>query len=105
MGGRNPPTTPRDPPPEPPRCPDTFDAVLSGPEDGIEPNSWLDVIVDRSDGHARVLVVDPTQDRVVGTLAGIPKLSVLVRCIDDGVEYQALVTAIDGGRVDVTVTQ
>lgn len=106
MGGTNPPpTTPRDPPQTPPRCPETIRVVLSGPVEGIVPNSWLDVFVDRSEGSPRVLVRDPTTGNVVGAIAGIPQLSVLVRCIEDGVEYQALVTSVDGGRVDVTVTK
>lgn len=79
---------------------------MTGPEEGIVPNSWLDVTIDDTGPSPRVLVVDPLTGDVVGTLAGVPRLNDLVRCIlHEGEEYRALVEAVQGGRVDVTVTR
>lgn len=102
MGGRSP-TTPERPPRTP--CPETIETVLSGPVEDIVPNSWLDVVVNRSPKAARVVVMDPVTQRPVGTLAGIPELAVLIRCIERGVEYRAYVSAVTGGRVDLIVTR
>lgn len=104
MGGSSPPPSP--PPPPTPRCPDILEATLTGPAQGIVPNSWLDVAVDDAGTSPRVLVVDPLTGETVGTLAGVPRLHDLVRCIlHEGEEYRAFVEAVDGGRVDVTVTR
>lgn len=105
MGGSSPTPTPT-PPPTPRPCPDSLEATLTGPAEGIVPNSWLDVVVDESGPSPRVLVVDPPTGRTVGSLAGVPRLSDLVRCIlREGEEYRAFVESVEGGRVDVAVTR
>lgn len=103
MGGSSPPPTPSPTPPPSGKCPETLDVVLTGPEPGIVPNSWLDVYVDRSAGSPRVLVRDPVRQIPVGAVAGIPELAQLVICLERKVEYKAYVSAVEGGRVDVLI--
>jgi hypothetical protein len=86
-------------------CPSRLTTVVSGPAAGITKGSWLEVRVDRSAGGPRVILVDEVTGATVGSLAGVPNLAVLIRCLDDGVPYRALVDHVDGGRIDVTVIQ
>ena len=84
-------------------CPSRLATVVSGPARGISKGSWLEVRVDRSGAGPRVILVDDVTGSTVGSLAGIPNLAVLMRCLEDGVPYRALVDHVDGGRIDVTV--
>jgi hypothetical protein len=86
-------------------CPSRLTTVVSGPAAGITKGSWLEVRVDRSGGGPRVILIDEVTGAIVGSLAGVPNLAVLIRCLDDGVPYRALVDDVDGGRIDVTVIQ
>jgi hypothetical protein len=86
-------------------CPSRLTTVISGPAAGIIKGSWLEVRVDRSGGVPRVILVDEVMGATVGSLAGVPNLAVLIRCLDDGVPYRALVDYVDGGRIDITVVQ
>lgn len=106
MGGSNPPppTTGGDVGPER-ECPQRLSTVVSGPGAGIIKGSWLQVSVDRETGAPRVILTDEVTDVTVGSLAGIPNLATLIRCIDEGVVYRALVDDVQGGRIDVTVTR
>jgi hypothetical protein len=88
-----------------PDCPSRLTTVISGPAAGITKGSWLQVRVDRSGGGPRVILVDEVTNTTVGSLAGVPNLAVLIRCLDEGVPYRALVDHVDGGRIDVTVIQ
>lgn len=84
-------------------CPSRLTTVVSGPTTGITKGSWLQVRVDRNAGGPRVILVDEVTGATVGSLAGVPNLAMLIRCLDDGVPYRALVDHVDGGRIDVTV--
>jgi hypothetical protein len=86
-------------------CPSRLTTIVSGPTAGITKGSWLEVRVDWSGGGPRVILVDEVTGATVGSLAGVPNLAVLIRCLDDGVPYRALVDRVDGGRIDVTVIQ
>jgi hypothetical protein len=65
----------------------------------------LQVELQGSGSSATVVVADPVSSTPVGTLAGVPNLAVLIQCLEAGVEYMAYVSAVSGGRVDVTVTR
>lgn len=107
MGGSTSPPTPPaiDVGPEK-DCPQRLTTVVSGPAAaGISKGTWLQVSVDRTGGGPRVILTDDVTGVTVGSLAGVPNLALLIRCLDDGVSYRALVDNVDGGRIDVTVLQ
>jgi hypothetical protein len=39
----------------------------------------------------------------VGAIGGVPGLGILLECLERGVNYEALVESVAGGRVDVAV--
>jgi hypothetical protein len=84
-------------------CPSRIATAISGPAAGIAKGEWLEVRVDRSGGHPRVVLVHKVTFVTVGSLAGVPDLATLMRCLDQGVPYRAHVDRVDGGRIDVTV--
>ncbi|MGZ8287095.1 MAG: hypothetical protein ACXW27_11995 [Allosphingosinicella sp.] len=84
-------------------CPPKIKAVITGPAGGISPGAWLGVALDQAPPPPRVVLFDITTKTIVGSLTGIPNLDVLIRCLQDGVEYRAHVENVAGGRVDVTV--
>lgn len=86
-------------------CPQRMSTVISGPATGIIKGSWLQVSVDRSGGAPRVILTDEVTGVTVGSLAGIPNLATLIRCLDDGITYRALVDDVQGGRIDVTINR
>lgn len=86
-------------------CPPRISTVVSGPAAGISAGDWLDVRLDRTAGPARVILVDQVTQRPVGSLAGIPDLATLIRCLEDNVGYSAYVDRVDGGRIDITVVR
>lgn len=86
-------------------CPARLSTVVAGPAEGITKGTWLDVRVDRSGEQPRVVLVDVVTNATVGSLAGVPNLAILIRCLEDGVPYRAIVDHVDGGRIDVTVVQ
>lgn len=86
-------------------CPSRIATIISGPAAGISRGAWLDVRVDWTGGQARVILVDEVTLATVGSLAGIPNLATLIRCLDQGVAYRAYVDRVDGGRIDVTVVR
>ena len=65
----------------------------------------LRVILDEGPPVSRALVVDPVADRTVGSIGGIPDLKRLLDCLAAGVTYRAVVTAIDGGRVELRIVR
>jgi len=87
------------------KCPKKLKAVVTGPALGIATGARLEVTLDSTSSPPRVVLVDPTSNSIVGSLAGIPNLDVLLGCLENGVGYRAFVDSVDGGRVDVTVTQ
>lgn len=56
------------------------------------------VRIDRSGGQPRVILIDEVTGVTVGSLAGVPNLAILIRCLEDGVPYRAIVDRVDGGR-------
>jgi hypothetical protein len=84
-------------------CPDRLTTIVAGPAGGITKGAWLSVRIDRSGGQPRVVLIDEVTNITVGSLAGIPNLAILIRCLEDGVPYRAIVDHVDGGRIDVTV--
>jgi hypothetical protein len=86
-------------------CPSRLTTIVAGPAEGITKGAWLDVRIDRSGGRTRVVLVDGVTNATVGSLAGVPNLAILIRCLEGGVPYRAIVDHVDGGRIDVTVLQ
>lgn len=84
-------------------CPARLTTIVSGPAEGITRGAWLRVRADRSDGQPRVVLIDEVTGATVGSLAGVPNLAVLIRCLEDDVPYRAIVDHVDGGRIDVTI--
>ena len=108
MGGSDDPP-PRTAPPGGPAsgqdCPARLNTVIVGPVAGITKGNWLDVRVDRSGSQSRVVLVDEVTGATVGSLAGVPNLAILIRCLEAGVTYRAIVDDVSGGRIDITVLQ
>jgi hypothetical protein len=86
-------------------CPPSLRASVTGPTDDIVEGSWLLVTLDKSADPIKAVLVDPVSGNIVGSLAGVPKLAILIRCLDEGVDYRAYVDKIDGGRVDVSLAR
>lgn len=86
-------------------CPRKIKTVITSPARGLAPGSWLDVTLDHNSTPPRVILIDLASGAAVGSLAGIPNLDVLIRCLQAGVAYRAYVESVTGGRVDVTVIQ
>jgi hypothetical protein len=84
-------------------CPSRIATIISGPAAGLTTGEWLDVRVDSTGGRPRVVLVDEVTSETVGSLAGIPDLATLIRCLDQGIPYRAYVDRVDGGRIDITV--
>ena len=63
----------------------------------------LRVELDATRQPRRVVIVDPVTTTRVGAIGGIPDLQRLIDCLAAGVRYDAMVTAVDGGRVDVHI--
>ena len=86
-------------------CPKRFKTMVTGPAQGIAMGARLVVTLDKTSTPSRVVLVDPTSNSTVGSIAGIPNLDVLLNCLELGVGYRAFVDSVNGGRVEVTVTQ
>jgi hypothetical protein len=86
-------------------CPSVINTSVSGPGEGIEPGTWLQVELQGSRTDSIVALVDPVTGTTVGTLAGVPNLALLQTCLEAGVQYLAYVVNVTSGRVDVTVTR
>jgi hypothetical protein len=65
----------------------------------------LRVVLDEGPPIRRALVVDPVAGRTVGAIGGIPDLKRLLDCLAAGVDYRAVVTTVDGGRVDLRIVR
>jgi len=86
-------------------CPHKLRAAISGPAAGIGPGSWLEVKLDRTSSPPRIVLLDLASGTIVGSLTGIPDLDVLIRCLENGVDYRAYTDAVVGGRIDVTLVK
>ncbi len=84
-------------------CPRKRKAIVSGPAEGIQAGTWLDVILQPGKDPAPLVLVDADTGDEMGALVGIPDLARLRECVANGVRYRAHVEAVSGGRVDVTV--
>lgn len=93
------------PPGGPAACPDLILAALTGPVQGLAVGMTLQVILDDGQQFSRVLVVDPVAGRTVGSVTGIPDLKRLIDCLGAGVVYRAVVTALDGGRIELRIVR
>jgi hypothetical protein len=51
----------------------------------------------------RIICVHRVTGRPVGAIGGVPGLGLLLECLEAGVVYEALVDAVSGGSVDVTL--
>ena len=112
MGGRSgpPPIRPQKPQPDngdgdKDDCPKKVRASITGPTDQIVEGSWLEVQLDTATDPARVVIFDAATGNIVGALAGIPNLPLLMRCLEQGVEYLAYVEGVDGGRIDIILAR
>ena len=86
-------------------CPVKLRAVITGPASGVSPGTWLEVKLDRTSSPPRVVLFDLASGTIVGSLTGLPDLDVLIRCLENGVDYRAYTDAVAGGRIDVTVVK
>lgn len=86
-------------------CPLKLRAVITSPASGVSPGTWLEVKLDRTSTPPRVVLFDLAGGTIVGSLTGIPDLDVLIRCLENGVDYRAYTDAVAGGRIDVTVVK
>ncbi len=86
-------------------CPLKLRAVITGPASGVSPGTWLEVKLDRTSSPPRVVLFDLAGGSIVGSLTGIPDLDVLIRCLENGVDYRAYTDTVAGGRIDVTVVK
>ncbi len=85
-------------------CPATLPATLVGPVPGsCAAGDLLDVTRMATPPPARVVCVHRGTGRKVGAIGGVPGLGRLLECLDEGVAYEAVVDAVAGGRVEVTV--
>jgi hypothetical protein len=89
-----------------PDCPLTFKAALIGPVAGAcAVGDVLDVIFQSTPPPGRIVCVHRGTGATVGAIGGIPGLSKVIECLQAGVQYEALVNNIAGGRVDLTVNR
>lgn len=85
-------------------CPSVVKTSLVGPVLGtMVVGDVLGVISLEIPAPARAVCVSRASGAVVGSIGGIPGIATLVDCINAGISYEALVDAIIGGRVDVTI--
>jgi len=85
-------------------CPETLSATLVGPvPNGCAVGDILDVVRMASPAPPRVVCVHRSSRVTVGAIGGVPGLGILLECLERGVNYEALVESVAGGRVDVAV--
>lgn len=87
-------------------CPDIFEeTVLNSPNHVILANinvgDILSVTIYQEAGHPTVVAVDSGGNVAGSITAG--SLARLIECLEEGYDYAAVVTAIDGGRCYVQV--
>jgi len=86
-----------------PDCPLSFKTALIGPAGACAVGDLLEVIFHSTPPPGRIVCVHVGTGATVGSIGGIPGLSKLIECLKAGVQYEAHVNNIAGGRVDVTV--
>lgn len=85
-------------------CPLSFKTALIGPvPGGCAVGDLLQVIFQPTPPPGRIICVHMGTGATVGAIGGIPGLSKVIECLQAGVQYEAHVDNITGGRVDVTV--
>lgn len=87
-----------------PDCPISFKATLIGPVAGAcAIGDLLQLVFQPTPPPGRIICVHTVTGGTVGAIGGIPGLSRVIECLQAGVNYEAHVDNIAGGRVDVTV--
>lgn len=85
-------------------CPSSFKTALIGPvPGGCAVGDVLQVTFQPNPSPGRIICIHPGTGATVGAIGGIPGLSKVIECLQAGVQYEAHVDRIIGGRVDVTV--
>lgn len=101
MSGSNPDPTP----PPTPSCRASRTAPLNSPQPGVAGklrlNDVLFVHLDKSSGRAILQVRDVT-GAVAGSLTFLGHLA-LIDCIEEGHSYEALVTSVSGGAIQLRI--
>jgi len=78
--------------------------ALIGPvPGGCAVGDLLQVIFQPTPPPGRIICVHIGTGATVGAIGGIPGLSKVIECLQAGVQYEAHVDNITGGRVDLTV--
>lgn len=86
-------------------CPLSFKTALIGPVAGAcAVGDVLQVIFQAAPPPGRIVCAHMGTGATVGAIGGIPGLSKVIECLQAGVQYEAHVDNITGGRVDVTVS-
>ncbi len=67
----------------------------------INPGESLPVCLVNDGGYRVVACVHPATGKVVGSLAGIPGIGRLIKCIENGESYAVDVVLIQGGHCEV----
>ena len=91
--GPSPPGPPGDPKPD---CPARLLAILPDPG-GLSPGETLEIVLEGAQ-HSSVALLTISGVRL-GTLAGLPELQNLIRCLRDGVPYRAVAERVAAGAV------
>ncbi len=86
-------------------CPLRLRTTVLGPAAGLVAGTWLELMLDRSAGQPKIVLVELVSNAAVGALGAVPDLDILINCIDTGVEYRAYVDSVSGGRVEITVVR
>lgn len=77
-----------------------FDSLTS-----IRINTVLDVKVRTEGSYSALVCVAPETGKIIGTLAAFPGLGALLRCVQDGVNFKALVVLLSSARCAVVVSR
>jgi branched-subunit amino acid ABC-type transport system permease component len=82
----------------------SFKATLIGPVAGAcAVGDLLQVIFQPTPAPGRIVCIHAVTGAVVGAIGGIPGLAKIIECLQAGVNYEAHVDHVSGGRVDATV--
>jgi hypothetical protein len=100
MGGSS--TPDYDPPGDPPPCPARLTAVLPNPG-GVAAGDKLAVVYEPG-SPGRAVLVTATGVRL-GVVAGVPQLDRFLRCLAEGVAYNASIDKCTDGALTCAIVQ
>ena len=81
----------------------TFRTTLNSPDpDVVAQLNRGDILGVRAESDAGPIVAVTSEEEVVGSITS-SQMAELLRCVDEGYTYVAIVRSISGGRVDVEV--